>query len=128
MMDKVTGTLFLIVGFINFAPLIGVLGPEKLNSLYNITLVSPEVTLLMQHRAILFGIVGGLLIAASIIKPLRLAASIAGFLSMVSYIFLIESSNMMSTTLNQIAIIDAVALLLLVLAVAGHYRQLRKAS
>jgi hypothetical protein len=46
---------------INLLPTIGVVGPHRLQSLYGIDITEPNLLLMMQHRAVLFGLVGGIL-------------------------------------------------------------------
>jgi hypothetical protein len=51
--------LFFIVGVINFLPVIGIISASKLSQAYSIELASNDLIILMRHRALLFGIVGG---------------------------------------------------------------------
>lgn len=80
----VTG-LFLIAGLINFAPLAGVFGDQIVASAYGINVANAELSLLLRHRAVLFGIVGGLLLVAAFRPTLRPTATICGFSSMISF-------------------------------------------
>lgn len=80
----ITG-LFLITGIINFVPLAGVTGDALLQSSYGIEIASSELSLLLRHRAVLFGIVGGLLLTAAFKPRLRTTASICGMVSMASF-------------------------------------------
>jgi hypothetical protein len=116
MKTKLTTALYLIVGLINFAPLMGVLGAGRLRRLYEIDVLSPDLLLLLQHRAVLFGIVGGLLLVAAARKSLRPVAATAGMISMVSYILILLSGEPVNAALIRIAYADAVAILLLVAA------------
>ncbi len=78
--------LLILAGAINLAPLVGVLGAERLRSLYGIEAASPELAILLRHRALLFGVVGGLLVAAAFRSELRVAAIAAGGASMLGFI------------------------------------------
>jgi hypothetical protein len=42
----------------------------------------------MRHRAVLFGLLGAFLIAAAFLPSLQLAALVAGFASVVSFLYL----------------------------------------
>lgn len=89
--------LFLIAGLINFAPLAGVLGDPMISAAYGVDVSSPEISLLLRHRAVLFGIVGGLLLVAAFRPALRATATTCGLASMVSfavlYAFIQPSAN-----------------------------------
>ncbi|MBO6505247.1 MAG: hypothetical protein JJ850_09990 [Kordiimonadaceae bacterium] len=77
--------LFLIAGLINFVPLAGVTGDVLLQSSYGIEIASPELSLLLRHRAVLFGILGGMLLVAAFKPSLRTVASVCGIVSMASF-------------------------------------------
>ena len=55
-------SIMLLVGLINFAPIIGVLSQEQLEKLYGIPIQGQDMLILMRHRAVLLGLVGGLLV------------------------------------------------------------------
>ena len=80
----ITG-LFLIAGLINFAPLVGVLSDALIASAYGIDITNRELSLLLRHRAVLFGITGGLLLVAAFRPALRPVASACGFASMIGF-------------------------------------------
>jgi hypothetical protein len=119
-MSYLTSFLFLVAGAINFAPLSGAISSEQLERLYHIGAASPDVELLLRHRAILFGIVGSIIIVAAFIPSLRLVATISGLVSMVSFIVLVFATKSGSASLVQIAWIDVVATLILLLGFALH--------
>ena len=64
-MNKLITILLLVVGIIHLMPLLGVLGGDRLNSLYGLSLDEPNLQILMRHRAVLFGLLGALLVAAA---------------------------------------------------------------
>ncbi|MEM9622084.1 MAG: phosphopantetheine adenylyltransferase [Pseudomonadota bacterium] len=112
--------LYMLVGLINFTPLSGVLGHDRLLQLYGVGPLDPDLALLMRHRAVLLGIVGSLLMAAAWYAPWRLAATIAGLVSMLSYIFIVWVSETDNFLLVRIMWIDVGAGLLLLAAFALH--------
>ena len=83
----VTG-LFLIAGLINFAPLVGVLSDTLIASAYGIEVANRELSLLLRHRALLFGIIGGLLLTAAFRPTIRPVATVCGFASMIGFALL----------------------------------------
>ena len=107
--------LFLFVGILNLVPVSGVLSVQRLQALYGVALAEPDLVILMRHRAVLFGIVGGLLVASAFHVPLRpfgLAAGLASMLSFVLIAFLVGDYN---AALSRLVVIDLVASVLLVL-------------
>lgn len=56
LMGKIISILLGIVAVIHLLPLAGVLGPQRLQSLYGLAFTEPELVILMQHRAVLFGL------------------------------------------------------------------------
>ena len=53
--------MLILVGLIHLLPLSGVLGSERLASLYGLSFSEPNLAILMRHRAVLFGLLGVLL-------------------------------------------------------------------
>ncbi|PCI62557.1 MAG: hypothetical protein COB37_06600 [Kordiimonadales bacterium] len=64
------------------------MGADRLEALYGVSLTDAAALLMMQHRAVLLAIVGGLLVVASFKRALRPAAAICGFISMLSFMML----------------------------------------
>ena len=48
---------------------VGVLGAERLNQLYGIDASEPNLAVLMRHRAVLFGLLGGFFVLAAFKPP-----------------------------------------------------------
>ena len=112
--------LFIVAGFINFAPIAGVFSGEQLNKLYQIGALSPDVELLLRHRAFLFGIVGSIMIAAAFIPNLRFLATVSGLVSMLTFLALVFATKNSNPNLLQIAWIDVGATVVLLVAFALH--------
>ena len=87
-MTYLLGAALIIVGVIHLLPLVGVLGPARLQALYGITLTDPTLVLLMRHRAILFGLLGAFLVVAAFVPTLQLSALILGATSAMSFLVL----------------------------------------
>jgi hypothetical protein len=111
-----TKVLFVLVGLLNAFPVVGVLGPAQLASLYGLTIADPDLLLLMRHRAVLFGLLGALLVAAAFRKQLRTLATVAGVVSMASFCILALPLDPHGESLRRVFWADVVALPLLILA------------
>lgn len=119
---------FVLVGILNLLPVSGVLSDARLAALYGVGGLENDVSLLLRHRALLFGIVGGLLVYAAFRPDLRGVAALAGILSMASFSVLAFSLPHSSSNLTRIAWIDVAASVLLIAAYAAHAVLLRGAS
>jgi hypothetical protein len=83
-MRTVTTALILSAGVVNLLPAIGAFSAGRLQSLYGVVIEDPNLAILMRHRAVLFAIVGALLVASAFHPALRPVAFAAGFVSMGS--------------------------------------------
>ncbi|MEX0962916.1 MAG: hypothetical protein WDZ52_02590 [Pseudohongiellaceae bacterium] len=115
-------TTYLLAAAINLAPAIGVFSNAVLTRLYSVEISSPEISLLLRHRAVLFAIVGSLLLAAAFIESLRTQAGIAGLVSMCAFILLYLLSGADDEKLLKVALVDAVVVLLFVVGFVQHLR------
>ena len=121
-MKYLVASLFIIPGLINFAPIVGALSNEHISRLYQIENLSPDVALLLRHRAFLFGIIGVFLICSAFQMNLRTPATLAALVSMVSFtvlVFVLETSN---PNLIRVAWIDIVATVVLLFGYFLHTR------
>ncbi|MBL8377833.1 MAG: phosphopantetheine adenylyltransferase [Burkholderiales bacterium] len=94
-------------------PLSGALGAEQLARLYGLAVNEPNLEVLMRHRAVMFGLLGLFMIAAAFMPSLQVAALIAGFASVISFLWLAFSIGGYNTQLAKVVIADLVALVCL---------------
>ncbi|SIS17698.1 hypothetical protein SAMN05878276_2920 [Aquipseudomonas alcaligenes] len=121
-MSKLVAALLLIVGIIHLLPVVGVLGGDRLNSLYGLNLDEPNLQILMRHRAVLFGLLGALLVAAAFLPGLRTLALLAGLVSVVSFLLLAWGTPLYNEALRRVVVADWIALACLLLAAPLHLR------
>jgi hypothetical protein len=112
--------MLLVVGIIHILPLSGVLSAARLFELYGMTFDDPNLEILMRHRAVLFGLLGIFLICSAFMPSLQLPALIAGFLSVVSFLYLSYTVGGYNEQVNRIVIADKVALVCLVVALVSY--------
>jgi hypothetical protein len=122
MANKLVALLLLVAGIIHLLPLAGVLGGERLNALYGLALDEPNLQILMRHRAVLFGLLGALLVAAAFIPGLRTLALLGGLFSVISFLLLSWSAPLYNEALRRVVVADWVALACLLLALPLHLR------
>ncbi len=107
--------MLIIVGIIHLLPLSGVLGSERLVSLYGVNFNEPNLEILMRHRAVLFGLLGAFLIYAAFKPAYQLAAFIGGSISVVSFLYLAWSVGGYNAQVARVFVADIVALACLVI-------------
>lgn len=105
---------------IHLLPAVGALGASHLLRLYGVTATDPRLLLLLRHRAVLFGLLGALLLASLWIPALRTAALLAGVISAASYVWLAWQSPSLTPALARVAWIDAGLLVVLLPALVAQ--------
>lgn len=123
LLSMITTALFIIVGLINFAPLMGIASNDMLASLYAIEVNSPDMSLLLRHRAALFGIVGGYILIAAFRPSHRPVATVMAFASMLSFMVLYLLVGPENNKLVGVFRLDVVAVILLIAAVILDRRE-----
>lgn len=113
-MRILTTLALLVVGVIHLIPLSGVLGHEHLARLYGAAPSDPSALILMRHRAVLFGIVGGVCVLAAFKPALQWLALVLGGFSVVSFLWLASSTGGFNAHLQRVVLADVLALLCLV--------------
>jgi hypothetical protein len=110
--------MLLVVGVIHLLPLSGVLGAERLAALYGLSFSEPNLAILMRHRAVLFGLLGLFLVVAAFWPALQWAAVLAGFVSVLSFLWLALATGGYNAQLARVVAADGVALACLLVAAA----------
>ena len=114
---KLLATLLIAgVGVLHLAPVAGVTGVASLGRLYGITIESPEIEILLRHRAVLFGMVGGLLLVSAFTPGLQTIALVTGSISTASFLWVARSTGNYGPAIERIVEADILALVALVLA------------
>ena len=111
----ITG-LLVLVGIIHLLPLSGVLGSERLSTLYGLVFNEANLEILMRHRAILFGLLGSFFVYAAFKPALQPLAFIAGFISVISFMVLAWSIGDYNASIRQVFLVDIVAVISLIIA------------
>ena len=106
--------LLIVAALIHLLPVSGVLGASSLQRLYGVAIADPNLLVLMQHRAVLFAIVGGLLLAAAFKAEWRALAIVVGLVSVVSFLLialLVDGTNALIARVVWVDVVALVALL-----------------
>lgn len=116
--------LLLLVGLLNFYPVVGVLGGRRLERLYGVRAEGADLSILMRHRALLFSLVGAFIVYAAFEPALRGLAFVAGFVSMLGFVALAWMEKPYGKHIAKVVAADlvasaALAVALLLQAVSG---------
>ena len=98
----------------------GLLGAERLAALYGLDFSEPSLSILMRHRAVLFGLLGAFLVFAAFRPSLQPLAFIAAFVSVLSFLLLAWSSGGYNPQVGRVVTADLVALVALVIGAAVY--------
>lgn len=111
----------LIVGLINFMPIVGILSAQKLEAAYGVALSSNDLIILMRHRALLFGVLGGFILYSAFVPSYQTAAMIMAGISMVGFAVLVHSVGGFNASINKVLIVDYVGIIFLTIAAFLKY-------
>ncbi len=108
-------TCLWFAAMIHLLPLPGLLGTTQLQQLYGLGDLDPASELLLRHRAWMFALLGGWLIAASRLRSPRPAAIVITLLSDLGFLLLGFSSEL-TPALERVLYIDVLSIALLLVA------------
>lgn len=114
-MERIFRILLFIAGGINFAPSLLAFLPSKIPSSYGLEMLNQNYELVLRHRAVMLGIVGGLMIYAAISKKYYTLAFVVGFISMISFVLFYLMLDGINPELEKVMKLDLLAIGLLLL-------------
>jgi len=121
-LNRITIACLTLAGIIHLFPLPGVLGAGQLTRLYGVSADDPNLGILLRHRAVLFGLLGALLIAAAFRPDLRPIALIAGLVSTVSFLVIAWGVGGYNAQVARVIVADLLAVVLLLVAAGIEWR------
>lgn len=116
-MKAILNLTLLVVGIIHLLPLSGILGVDQLNSLYGLQIGDINTETLLQHRAVLFGLLGSFIIYSIKRTDIQELALIAGLVSVVTFMGIVLGNEPVNAPIMKVFYVDAVALVLLIIGV-----------
>ncbi|MDQ1816989.1 phosphopantetheine adenylyltransferase [Massilia sp. CCM 9210] len=120
-MQRLIPAMLIIAALIHLIPVTGVLGEVHLAQLYGVRIQDPNLLILMQHRAAMFGLLGLLLMAAAFIPAWRPLAYIAGLVSVTSFVMLAWSVGNYNFSVGRVVMADIAVTACLLVALAADY-------
>ena len=120
-MNKVYLLLLFLVGIINFLPIVGILSLDKINQAYGLSITDNNLEILLRHRALLFGLIGGFIIYSVFNPQYQVAAIIFAAISMSGFLCFSWSIGGSNSALIKIAQVDIAGLILLAAAIVLRF-------
>lgn len=110
-------TMLTVLGLLNLFPAVALVRPSMFGGLYGVRAETPELRVVMRHRAALLGCVGAALLSAAVDRALLWPAVIFAMVSKASFlgVYLLERPT---GPLQRVARADLLALLGLALVAA----------
>jgi hypothetical protein len=112
-MKYVSAVALFVAGLIHLLPLPGVMGAAALARLYGIEVVEPNTSILLQHRALLFGVLGVLMLVAIAVPGLRVTVLVVALCSAASFIAVALCVGGYNAAIARVVAADVVASILL---------------
>ncbi|HEX4855697.1 MAG TPA: phosphopantetheine adenylyltransferase [Limnobacter sp.] len=110
-----------IAAVIHFLPLAGLAGGPALEKLYGVPLQNGNLLIILQHRALLFGLLGALFVIAMFKTDLRLIAMLFGLVSTVGFILIAQQQGDYNQQVLRVVKADVIVVVALLLALANEY-------
>ena len=117
-MNKLYILLVVAVGIINFLPVLGVLSAERIAGAYDVEVAGNDMEILLRHRALLFGIVGGFVFYSLFNPAMQGAALTLAGISMVGFLVLVFMVGGHNAALQRIMLADVAGIACLAGAIA----------
>ncbi|MDR7085234.1 hypothetical protein J2X11_000073 [Aeromicrobium panaciterrae] len=101
---------------IHLLPLVGAFGPAHVARMYDVKVEGPDLTVLLVHRAVLFGLLGAALIAAIFCGEARPYVIGAVLVSDVAFLAIAGSNPGINDSMKRVVRADVISIVLLVVA------------
>jgi hypothetical protein len=117
-MRRVMQGALIVAGLIHFLPVTGVIGADRLTSMYAMPFADPSLLILMRHRAVMLGLLGGFVLYGAFRPAMQVPAMLLGTLSLASIVGLAWSTGGYNQALSRVVLADSIAVLCFLLAAA----------
>ncbi|ANM28391.1 hypothetical protein ABI59_00245 [Acidobacteria bacterium Mor1] len=107
--ERIVSLLLVLVGIVNLLPVAGIRSGTLLAKAYGISEPEGDLLILMRHRALLFGVLGGLILVSAFRRHLQPAAIAAGFVSMVGFVAIAVMAGNHGPEIHKVVLVDIAA-------------------
>lgn len=119
-MNWISNVALTIAAIIHFLPVSGIVGQTALERLYGVAINDPNLLIAMQHRALLFGLLGALFVVAMFKADLRLLAMGFGLVSTVGFIAVAWQVGDYNSLIARVVKADVIAIVALLIGLANE--------
>ena len=119
-MKYVVSAMLMVVAVIHLLPLSGALGGERLTVLYGLPFDDLNLAILMRHRAVSIGLLGGFLAYAAFKPAVQPIAFAAAFISVLSFLWLGFTTGNYNAQVARVLTADIISLVCLVIGAAVY--------
>lgn len=116
-MQRGISACLIVLGLIHLIPLLGVLSRPLLESSYQIAIDSHNLEILMRHRALMFGMLGGFLLAAAWVDSWQWPALTMAAISMAGFIMMVYLVGNATAEILRVMWVDYAGMVVLGLAI-----------
>jgi len=106
---------------IHLPPVLGLLGVAQMERAYGVALPGPDLAVLMRHRALMFGLLGGIMLLAVFVPALQVWALLLALLSAGGFVALAFATPGRNAQLARIAWVDVAAALFALVGLAAWW-------
>jgi hypothetical protein len=117
-MRRVTQAALIVAGLIHFLPVTGVIGADRLTAMYALPFTDRNLLILMRHRAVMLGLLGGFVLYAVFRPAMQVPAIALGAASLASIVALAWSTGGYNEFLSTVVLADAIAVACFLVAAA----------
>ena len=112
-----------LVALIHLAPLAGVLGVARMEAAYGVEIAGPDLAVLMRHRAVLFGLLGGFMLLAIFVRALQPWALAMALLAAGAFVLLAWATPGHNGNLAKVALVDVAAVVFALVGLGAWWLQ-----
>ena len=120
-MNWISHIALIIAAVIHFLPLGGLMGRPTLEKLYGIELSDPNMTIILQHRALLFGLLGALFTIAIFKADLRTLAMGFGLVSTIGFIWIALTAHSYNELILRVVKADVIVVIALIIGLVNEF-------
>ncbi|HLL94761.1 MAG TPA: hypothetical protein VK404_07280 [Spirosoma sp.] len=117
-----------LAGIVNLLPALLVFMPQNISKSYGVAVPDGNYELLLRHRGVMFGVVGGLILYSAFTKRYYEVSTLAGLVSMVSFVglyYLVDKP--INAELKRVMQIDVFAIIILMVGLGLYWLTFRRA-
>jgi len=107
-MSTLVTLCLVVVGLLNFAPVLGILSASTMEKTYGIDIASTDLEILMRHRALLFGVLGGFILYAAFFPVHQWEAMVMAGISMIGFAVLVVRVGGYNRSIHKVLVGDLV--------------------